>query len=241
MKIYSYYAEVPDLNRFDELKLITVWREAWTAAGWEPFVLSEWYARKHPLYAALDELVSKLPSTNPARYERACYMRWLALAAIGGGWMSDYDCFPAPGLLGTPTIDTGNLAKWPNLANVTDFKFWHTLTGVDMNKIQVLQTPCCPAVVYCAAENAEKFAHAVIAGSWNGLGNRPQGDKAHYSDQYALEDLVIRKEDWIQPRSIVKLWGDAEWEKAPIVHFANAVMGPGGKLPRWKHIPQLLK
>lgn len=233
MKLFAYFADVPDLNRFDELKLITLWRQYWTRAGWQPFVLNEWYAQKHPLYGKLDEFVSKLPSSNPKAYERACYIRWLALAQAGGGWMADYDVFPRI------TKDGDWVA--PMFSGPDPMPgCWHDITGKDMNDILVLQTPCCPAVVYCSPENAVRFCEQVIAETRSGLGLRPQGDRQHYSDQYALEDLAMRGK-LVKPRDVVKIWSDKGWETAPLIHFANAVMGPKNLLPRWNHIPEMLK
>src|ERR1019366_1536016 len=40
----------------------------------------------------LRELLSKLPTANNLEYELACYLRWAALSAMGGGLLTDYDC-----------------------------------------------------------------------------------------------------------------------------------------------------
>lgn len=76
--------------------------------------------------------------------------------------------------------------------------------------------------------------------SGSGLGNRPQDGRDHFSDQYALEDLVKAETPWVIVRDIVKHYSDVVWEAAPVVHFPSAVMGPKGLTPKWKHIPILL-
>jgi len=218
MKLYSYYSDVPVIGAFDSLKLIALWRQHWTAAGWEPFVLNEWHARQHPRYAEFHSKLCVLPSVNPKEYEIACYLRWLALAQVGGGWMADYDVFEtkAPG---APP-------------------HWHELTGAELGKIQIFQTPCCPCLVWCSADNAVQFLEQASTGQY---GRREINGSAHYSDQYALEDLHMARVPWIEIRDMVKLWSDKGWETAPVVHYANAVCQPQGKTPRWQHIPGLLK
>jgi len=48
-------------------------------------------------------------------YDRMCFYRWLAMAASGGGWMSDYDAFPVQS---QPFVDA---AKLPNEGKFTGF------------------------------------------------------------------------------------------------------------------------
>lgn len=218
MKIYSYMADVPELNAEDELRLEILWRRRWSDIDIEPVVLNEHIARQHPFFAEFNDVVSRLPSNNPAAYERACWLRWLALAVVGGGWMSDFDVMPAAG------VDC-----------------WNTLTfrqkEPPRSKIVVFQTPCCPALVHADERAALAFCEQAATGKF---GNRPQEDKPHWSDQYALEDLVMAGVDWVEARDIVKLYTDEGWEKAPFVHFANAVMQRKNLLPRYQHIPRLL-
>lgn len=215
MKLYSYYADVPELNRFDELKLSVLWRARWNAAGWEPFILGDWQARQHPMFAAFDAAISKLPSVNPPEYEKSCYRRWLALAQVGGGWMSDLDVMPR--------TDSATIADG-------------VIPDVPTDKLQILQVPCCPALVYCSRENAERLCREFMTG----IGRREQEERAHYSDQYALADLIEAKSDWIERRDVVKDYTDVGWESAPILHFPNRIAVLHKMVPRWKHIPAIL-
>lgn len=51
-------------------------------------------AERHAEYAMLRARIEKLPLGGNREYDLACYLRWLAMAAAGGGWMSDYDAAP---------------------------------------------------------------------------------------------------------------------------------------------------
>lgn len=221
MKLFAYHVGVPDLNLYDELRLLTQWRHVWSTMGFEPFVLNEWHARQHPFYARYNAVVSQLPTGNPKIYELACWLRWLALSQVGGGVMLDYDVFP------NPDVDSDTLWKVLSLSTASEIAA----------EIKVLQAPCCPSVVFASKENALRFCENVASGK---LGSRPQNGRAHFSDQYALDDLVTAGEEWVRVHDVVKIYSDANWEKAPLLHFANAMMMPKSWIPRWRHIPRLL-
>lgn len=94
MNVFCYYNHVEKLSPLDETKLILEWKENWKAAGFTPIVLNEFIAQQHPRFAALEEAIEKrLPSINPAGYDKHCYFRWAAMSVSGGGIMADYDCF----------------------------------------------------------------------------------------------------------------------------------------------------
>jgi hypothetical protein len=92
MEIYTYHEYVPEIPNGHIL--VDFWKECWTKAGWTPIVLDRSHAEQHPNYEEYLECYKKLPSVNPPGYELACYLRWLAVAAVGGGWMSDADVIP---------------------------------------------------------------------------------------------------------------------------------------------------
>lgn len=207
MKIYSYFAEVPQLNVENELRLSILWRNRWREAGHEPIILNEWHARRHPLFQDYDKAVSALPSINPAPYERACYLRWLALAQVGGGYMTDLDVMPRRiGIDGAP-------APLP-------------VPDVPSPCVIVYQTPCCPCFVWAESAGLDLLLGSIAS---HGIGSRPQDGKGHFSDQYALEDLHGTRVPWLHVRDVVKIWQDKGWQSAPFIHFPNVAtnkLGP---------------
>lgn len=93
LKLYTYHSHVPGLNIEHETKMILLWQEHHRRLGCDPIVLNEYIARKHPDYEQFCERIVHLPSINPGSYDRACYLRWMAMAVTGGGIMMDYDTF----------------------------------------------------------------------------------------------------------------------------------------------------
>jgi hypothetical protein len=89
--VHTYFEPVPGMSH--PTKLLDLWRESWESRGWEIHILSEDDARGHPGYKAFSDRISRYPTTNNPAYERACYMRHLAMANIGGGILVDYDVF----------------------------------------------------------------------------------------------------------------------------------------------------
>jgi hypothetical protein len=218
MRIYGYHADVSQtVNSVDELRLTVLWRERWALAGFEPFILSEHDAQKHPRYEQAKEVVASMPTINPKEYEEACWLRWFALSAaapspVSGAWLADFDAIPR---LGVPLI-----------GQLTDF--------IEAGGVHVFQTPCCPSLAWGFPEAIEEFCARILERKY---GRRDHDGREHHSDQYALDDLMAS--GFVKAHDVVKLWTDKDWEKAPVVHFANAVTA--GKLePRWRGIPDIL-
>lgn len=91
--MYTYYGkglEVKDALQAD------AWKTSWKNAGWKPVVLDERHAQIHPRYAALKRAYQSLPlgDTPSKRLEaESSLLRYLALAAVGGGYMTEPDVF----------------------------------------------------------------------------------------------------------------------------------------------------
>lgn len=94
MKVYTYFQQV---DKFKLGKkpwyLVEYWRTHWKAKGWEPVVLTIEDAKKHPYYPEYFKWIKKVRTTNPFDYEAACFLRHLAMSAVGGGLMTDTDVF----------------------------------------------------------------------------------------------------------------------------------------------------
>jgi len=215
MKIYTFHTSVPSHDMDGEIRLLNLWRQRWIDFGAEPVVLNEWHARQHPYYGEFAAAIAKLPTVNSAEYERACYIRHLALAYVEGGWMMDYDVFP---------------------------KLGHTLPkfkSAQLAKLHLMQANCiCPCMFYATTEVAERLCQEFASGR---TGLRKMGERDHYSDQYSIVDLVEAKADWIVQHNRLLGYGDEGWGESEFVHFSNASTIQRGMTPRWKTIPELLK
>ncbi|KAJ8036883.1 hypothetical protein HOLleu_17540 [Holothuria leucospilota] len=95
--IYTYFQKDPNTKpesaKIND-EILSVWRNVWSSAGWRPHILTEEDAKRHPHYEELRQKFWELPTINTKEYELACFMRYVAMAAVGGGWMSDYDVIP---------------------------------------------------------------------------------------------------------------------------------------------------
>jgi hypothetical protein len=85
--VYTYFED----QGMGDGPAVDVWREVWSKAGWDPKVLTQNDAAKHPRYNEMVDRFMTYPTSNPAGYELACYLRYLAMAEAGGGFMTDYD------------------------------------------------------------------------------------------------------------------------------------------------------
>jgi len=94
MKVFTYYTEVKELNLGKKpFRLVEYWKKDWEKKGWEPVVLGMEHAEAHPFFTEFYQAIKKVKTTNPFSYEAACFLRHLAMSAVGGGFMVDTDVF----------------------------------------------------------------------------------------------------------------------------------------------------
>lgn len=91
--VYTYFHAVPELDEAEQHRQIETWKASWERYGWAPTVLGgqDCDGIGAEKAAEAEARFRTYPSTNPPGYDLACYMRWLALWAVGGGLMTDYD------------------------------------------------------------------------------------------------------------------------------------------------------
>ena len=105
--IYTYFERIDVSERTtgmtdeQDSDLLSLWREQWEKAGYAPIVLTEETLRSPNLEKSVEvdekryQLIrSKLEALPVDDFGKVLFRRWLAMAAIGGGWFSDYDSFP---------------------------------------------------------------------------------------------------------------------------------------------------
>lgn len=208
-KVYTFFGNVPAFSHEDSYRLLMLWRERWAAVGFEPIVLNEHIASRHPMWGDYRMRCSLLPSLNPQWYDQLCYWRWLAMAQVGGGIMADYDCIPY------------NTEEFSSPAGILP----HTLVCLQGHV---------PALVYGSDRAYLEICKGIMKYE---VGRRDFGDnlQAHVSDMTILEKGSLS----YQRRNIVKMYGEVGWETASVVHYSTASMTAGGKWPKWKAIPEL--
>lgn len=212
--IFSFWEPLPEMDMIGERILCSLWRRQWQKAGLTPIVLSEWHASQHPIYREFDAAVSKLPSTNPAGYERSCFVRWLAVQVAAKEYqlvndlivLSDYDV-------------------WPYRDFISDIVLRHwegPMLSLHGN---------CPALVIGTAEQFAEVTQYFVD-------YVPPAGLTHQSDQYLFEQMIMAQPEKFKVSMDVVLFSEPGWETASAVHFSNSVCSPK-YLPKHKHIPLL--
>lgn len=91
--VYTFYEEVEE-GGYGDAEMRAVWEDVWHEAGWEPKVLSLKDARSHPDYVRFERTLRDVPLGEKPAFDRMNYLRYLAMSAVGGGFMSDIDVYP---------------------------------------------------------------------------------------------------------------------------------------------------
>lgn len=154
----------PDVD-YSQQQLIDVCRESWERNGFSFRLLSSKDIQPGPLASKYKGMAMSLPTVNPSRYERACFMRWLAMAHNGGGLMIDYD-----------------------VVNVNCREI-----DVADNGMTLLQGGC-PSVVYGSPDDYIRAVCRFIELAGLGSGRTIVCDRQHVSDQTMVDQCFGEKD-----------------------------------------------
>jgi hypothetical protein len=175
--MYTFFEWIPPRSRGTSMSdgadkaLITEWKAAWKAAGWHPMVLTLQDAKKHPQYNDYAPKLNKIPMLGvdglggTVIYNQLCFLRWLAVAAAGGGYLCDYDVFPvsnAPPQLAPP--HSGNFTVYCRIK-------YSKRAGI-------------PCFMSGATDEWTRMAYALLAN-----GEKNAGTETMWSDMLALIDM----------------------------------------------------
>lgn len=212
MTVYTYFEQDPELSESYK-DILYIWAEAWAEAGFNPVVLDRTHAEQHPLYNALVERVESYPCVNPKGYQLACFLRWLALAQVGGGLAVDADVLPAKNI--------------HDPAVLRDHCY-------GSNHILFLEGTYCPCAVYADKDGAEFIAKHLTQDT--GIPALPTGSGPNISDQEALRWMATNL-----PIRCVPLVGNYPDEFKPFIHYSTCALAIAGKISNTSEKAQAIR
>jgi len=102
--MYTFYQRIDSdqketgMNDIQDEQMLALWQHEWNAIGFDTQVLTVQHAQQHASYKDYYRQLQQIPLEGKSKknrmYNEYCYLRWLAMSVVGGGWMSDYDVFP---------------------------------------------------------------------------------------------------------------------------------------------------
>lgn len=180
--MFTFYNRIEDEKRSTGMDdesdnmLLETWKEKWTAVGWDARILTLEHSKQHPRYEEYLDRLQDVPMNGKSgkglnrRYNELCFLRWLAMASAGGGWMSDYDIFP---LVSSAQANEANPLDLPENG---DFTVYSVVPGSNGAGI--------PCMMSGRAEEWSRMAFRILE---NGIGHAR--DEKHWTDMFALMDL----------------------------------------------------
>jgi len=136
-RVYAFFQNVEGSSiSIDSNEMLRNWKDAWSSMGWEPRILTMEDAKNHPFYSSYEEMLNLVPLDDPIKpieRSRIQYLKYLAMASVGGGWLSEYDTMPLRSPLpidkyvnkfsvyespGISSLLSGSASEWTRMAKL---------------------------------------------------------------------------------------------------------------------------
>jgi len=112
--------------------VLEIWKDEWSRAGFRPKILTLKDARTHPYFEEMEAILKPIFGDTE---DAMSFYRWLAMASVGGGWISEPDTFPTnfpmseglnlpqDGLLTSyethvPSLLSGSAEEWTRVSRI---------------------------------------------------------------------------------------------------------------------------
>jgi hypothetical protein len=192
MNIYTFFSPVAGIS--GQAEVIRVWELSWRRRGWTPRILTPRDAQAHPRFKEFDVRVRTYPTANNPEYERLCYIRWLALAQVGGGWMTDTDVI--------------NYAFFPQVREL---------------EFEIPEKAYVPCVAWSKPGSTRAIDLIMGHGPIPSWPANMQAEKNHMSDMLIFQNRLVNGNDLgDHDQAIVSEFGDADWKRYPLTHFSHS-------------------
>lgn len=181
--MFTFYEPIPDelrntgMDDQSDRMLLQAWEKHWQAAGWQTKILNLSHAKLHPRFEEYERRLQDVPLNGMdgkgrnVQYNQYCYYRWLAMASVGGGFMSDYDNFPLQ--FGSGVANQPQRLQLPNQGRFTVYSVASGSEGAGI-----------PCLMSGSDGEWMRLAFAILRS-----GEAHARDEKHWTDMFALMDL----------------------------------------------------
>mmetsp|Transcript_53916 Transcript_53916/g.101058 ORF Transcript_53916/g.101058 Transcript_53916/m.101058 type:complete len:341 (-) Transcript_53916:226-1248(-) len=157
--IHTLFDHVTGMSESERHTLLA-WEKIWQQAGFKTRVLTRADAERSPFYPAFKDAFSKVNLGNNPEYRQNDFLRYLAMAEVGGGWMADFDVIPTFITPDMPLFNQGNFTVYQDFV---------------------------PALISGTRPEWERMVQEILKRLQNPIYRPIQGGL--YSDMFALQDV----------------------------------------------------
>lgn len=200
--VYAWYVKRPKHLLDKDNTTMKQWTETWSNSGYDPYILGVEHAMNSPGYASFNAALDTILDSNiPRQAEmRTCYMRYLAMASVGGGLMVDLDTTPTT--LGSVVPQPNNFTLYCQTDTISAT---NSTTSVD----RLLQLERQYGVPCLASGSAQEWLRVGNLTVW---ATQQQSNKKDWTDMHSLLRMTSLGEAQLVKTQLVRSSKRRGWD-----------------------------